>query len=241
MKETVQDKSRRWGLRLLALAIAIGMWYGVSLSERDAIAEKVVEATVSYLKPEGLVLVDQPTSVRVRVSGPQSDIRTLAPYLVQVQVDLRDKGAGITSVGLSADDVTLPQADLEVLSIEPNLLTLELDQAMTKTLPLEPSFTGEPAAGARLLLDQLTLDPPRATVTGPAQILEGIESLDLSPISLDGHAIDFTQTATVLTPDPLVQVVGNPRVEVSVELELGGEAPDGGNGGDAGSQRERGR
>lgn len=217
--------ARLWALRLLALAIALGLWFGVSLSQRDVIAEKLVEATVSYIKPEGLLLLNPPSNVRVRITGPQRDIRTLAPYLVQVQVNLEDAVAGLAQVSLSRDDVTLPQPELEVASIEPSVISVELDRKLTKSLPLEASFIGEPAAGARVLLDQVEIEPPTAEVTGPARILAPVEQLALSPISLDGHAIQFAHVATVLTPDPLVQVTRNPRVTVIIPMDLGPGGP----------------
>lgn len=222
MSDRANGQGRRWSLRVLAVALAIGLWFGISLSNRDAIATRVVEATVSYIKPEGLILMNQPNTVKVTVSGPESTIRTLIPYLVQVQVSLQKEQPGPVSVGLAPDDVTLPQPELSVTSIDPNVLNFELDRALTRTLSLEASFTGEPAAGARVLMDKVSIEPPEATVTGPARLLEGLSKLDLTPISLDGHAIEFTQTATVLTPDPLVQVVRNPRVTVRVPMDLGG-------------------
>ena len=220
MSERGNGRNRLWGLRALALALAVGLWFGISLSDRTA--EKVVEATVSYIKAEGLVLMNQRNTVKVTVSGPESEVRTLIPYLVQVQVDLRDKAPGLVSVGLTAEDVTLPHRDLTVTSIDPNLLTLDLDRSVTKTLPLEASFTGEPAAGARVLRGQVKVEPPEATVVGPARILEKVDKLDLTPINLDGHAAnEFKEKATVLAPDPLVQIVGSSRVEVTIPMDLG--------------------
>ena len=227
MSDRNEDRGRQWGLRALALALAIGLWFGISLSNRDVIAEKVVEATVSYVRPEGLIVMKQPNTVKVTVSGPESEIRTLIPYLVQVQVSLEGEQPGVVSKALSPDNVILPDPELKVTSIDPNVIELELDRSMTKTVRLEASFTGEPAAGARVLVDQVVIDPAQVKVTGPARILEGIEKLDLSPISLEGHAIDFTQTATVLTPDPRVQVERNSRVRVQVPMDLG---PGGGDG-----------
>lgn len=212
---------------MVALALAIGLWFGISLSNRDVTAEQVVETTISYVRPEGLIVMKQPNTVRVTVSGPESEIRTLIPYLVYVQVSLEGEQPGVVRKALSADNVTLPDPELTVTSIDPNVIELELDRSMTKTLPLEVFFAGEPAAGARVLVDEVVIDPPEVTVTGPARILEGIEKLDLSPISLEGHAIDFTQTVSVLTPDPLVRVERNSRVQVQVPMDLGPSNGDG--------------
>jgi YbbR domain-containing protein len=239
--ERANGRGRLWGLRMVALALAIGLWFGISLSNRDVTAEKVVETTISYVRPEGLILMNPPTTVKVTVSGPESEVRTLIPYLVYVQVSLEGAQPGLVKKGLSAENVTLPDPKLTVISIDPNVVNLDLDRSMTKTLPLEAFFSGEPAAGARVLMDKVVIDPPNATVTGPARILEGIDKLDLSPISLEGHAIDFTQTVSILTPDPLVQV-GRSRVQVEVPMELGlgtgesGSSPGGGGSGALGGR-----
>lgn len=220
MNERANGHGRLWGLRLVALALGIGLWFGISLSNRDVSAEKVVETTISYVRPEGLILMNPRTTVKVTVSGPMSEIRTLIPYLVYVQVSLEGEQPGLVRKGLSAEDVTLPDPKLTVTSIDPNVVTLDLDRSMTTTLPLEAFFAGEPAAGARVLMDRVVIDPPQVTATGPARILEGVEKLDLTPISLEGHAIDFQQTVTVITPDPLVQVERS-RVQVEVPMDLG--------------------
>lgn len=222
MSERNNDSGRLWGLRAVALSLAVGLWFGISLSNRDATATKAVEATVSYFTPDGLVLIDQPNSVKVTVSGPESEIRTLIPYLVQVQIDLRGKTPGSVSVGVAADDVTLPHPDLSVTSIDPNLLTLDLDRSITRELPLEAWITGEPAAGARVLRDQIAIDPPEATVAGPARFVEPLDKLDLTPINLDGHADEqYKEMVTVVSPNPMVRIVDPTRVEVTIPMDLG--------------------
>jgi hypothetical protein len=223
-------KERLWGLRALALAIAVGIWFGVSLSHRDAVAEKAIEATVNYVnKPRDVIVLDQVPNARVRVSGPDREIRQLAPYMVQVQVDLAGRGPGVASIPLGPSNVRLPEG-LEVLSVEPNLLNLEIDREMTAVLPLKPTFTGEPAAGARVLFDQITIVPPQSRVTGPTQVVEGLDTLSLSPIRLDGHALSFEEVATVISPDPLVRIVENPQATVRIPMDLGtgGSPPEGG-------------
>jgi len=222
VRDRNNGRGRLWVLRLLAFALALGLWFGISLSNRDVTATKVVEAQLSYITPEGMVLINRLNSVKVTVTGPESEIRTLVPYLVQVQVDLKGEEPGDVNVGLSAEDVILPQPELSVSSIEPNVFRLQLDRSVTRTLPLEPTITGEPAAGARVLRDQITVEPPEATITGPAQFVESLEKLDLTPINLDGHAAEvYTETAFIRSPSPQVQIVSQLWAEVKIHMDLG--------------------
>lgn len=221
MNVTVSETGRRWALRLLAFALALGIWFAVSVEDRDAMREKTVEASVTFDKPEELILLDSVQTVRVRVRGPDRDVDRLAPYMVQVVVEIPAQGPSVLDLSLSAENVELPSGfDLVVQSVDPNVIRLDIDQKMTRSLPLQPSFTGEPAAGARLLRDQVEIQPQTAEVTGPASVLEDLEALDLSPINLDGHALPFEETASVLPPGPNVQVLRNSRVTVRVPLEV---------------------
>lgn len=215
------DPGRRWALRVLAFALALGIWFAVSVEDRDAVREKTVEASVTYDKPEDLILVESPQTVKVRVRGPDRDVDRLAPYMVQVVVEIQAEGASVLNLPLAAENVELPSGfDLDVQSIDPNVIRLEVDEKTTLTLPLQPSFTGEPAAGARLLRDQVEIQPQTATITGPASTLENLESLDLAPINLNGHALTFEETASVIPPQANVQVIKNSRVTVRVPLEI---------------------
>lgn len=226
------DTGRRWALRTLAFALAVGIWFAVSVEDRDAVREKTVEASVTFDKPENLILVESVQTVRVRVRGPDRDVDRLAPYMVQVVVEIPAQGPSVLNLTLSAENVELPSDfDLEVQSLDPNVLRLEVDEKLTRTLPLRPSFTGEPAAGARLLRDQVEIQPQTATVTGPASALEDLDALALAPINLDGHALTFEETASVIPPQANVQVVQNSRVTVRVPLEVEAPATNGVSGG----------
>ena len=65
----MSERARAWGLRLLALAIAVAIWYSVSLQGRETLTERIVEASVSYNRPRGFLILDPVPSVNVRLRG----------------------------------------------------------------------------------------------------------------------------------------------------------------------------
>lgn len=212
------EPGRLWLFRVLALAIALGLWFRVSVEDRDAIRERTVEASVTFKKPENLLVIGSVEPVQVQIRGRARELDQLAPFMVQVLVELEAQGASVLELSLSPEDVELPSdLDLEVRSVDPNRLTLEVDRQLRKTVALKPSFTGEPAAGARVLRDRVEIVPRVAEVVGPAQDVTDLESLDLTPINLDGHALDFEETASVIAPEN-VQISQNPRVTVRVPM-----------------------
>jgi YbbR domain-containing protein len=212
-----QDTGGTWGLRLLALAIAVALWLAISVDEREARGQRAVTASVTYNSPEELVLLDPIQQLQVLLSGPDSQISTLDPRQVSVRVDLSEVDPGTHTLSLGPGDVSLPP-NLRVESITPNQVRVEIDRRESKQLRVEPIFTGEPAAGATL--GQVTVIPAEVVVEGPASRLAGIDSVETVPISLDGHALSFEETAAVSSPDPLVQVQQPTRVRVRIPLRL---------------------
>jgi YbbR domain-containing protein len=201
----------------LALAIAVALWFVISVEKRETQRQKTVEASVSYDPPESMVILNPVQTVTVTLSGSDRQITSLNPFQVDVQVDLPDARPGPMTANLTAENVVRPP-DLAVVSIKPSQLTLELDRELTVRLPVEPVLVGEPSAGATV--GEVRVVPDGVQVSGPASLLEGIARLKTSPIRLDGHALDFEEVAQVVSPDPQVQVVQPSRVTVRVELNL---------------------
>lgn len=226
----MSQRLRTWGLRLLALAIALVIWFSVSLDERRRLSEKTVEASVSYNRPRGYVILDPVQSVEVRLRGTERAIRQLNPYMVDVEVDLSTTGEGPVTVNLAPDDVLAPDG-LEVVAIRPNVLRVELDREISQRVPVAAVVVGEPAGGA--LAGEPEILPNQVLVTGPESLLARIQTLETEPISLDGRGLTFEVTVSAVPPDPLIQVVQPSRVTVRIPM-----IPPGGSGGGGATEQD---
>lgn len=220
------ERAGRWGLRALAVAGALTVWFFSSVEKRERISEKVVDASVTYNLPRGTILLDPIQSVKVRLRGPDRQLRTLSPWAVDVVVDVSESsGGGINVVHLTAADVQRPDP-IDAVSIEPNSIPVRLDVEATRSLPVVPRIVGEPAGGS-VPGDVATL-PDSALVRGPQSLLVSLDSLTTSPVSLDGHAFSFDQTVSVIPPDPLIRVLQPTTVLVRVPMVVPDpDSPDG--------------
>lgn len=214
-----------WGLRLLALALAVLAWFIISVGSREQLGETSVEPFVTYRPPEEYMIIEPPDRVKVRISGPESRLAGLNPLQVSVVVDLRDADLGRQEIALTSDNVVLP-VGLEAVSIDPNILFLQIDRVISDLKPIDVALTGEPAAGA--IAQEPTVFPLQALVTGPESKVTALPALTTTPISLDGHALDFQTQAAVISPDPLIQVVEPSVVRVDVRLDIPGAPLDAG-------------
>lgn len=213
----MSERARLWALRLLALGIALALWFVISVEKRETRRQKGVEASVSYNPPAGLVILNPVQSVTVVLSGPDRLITSLNPFQVDVQVELKTAQPGTVTANLTSEHVVRPQG-LEVVSIKPSQLSLRLDRETTVRLPVTPILEGEPAAGA--VVGEPEVLPAQVQVVGPESRVALVDHLETSPIRLDGHALDFEEVANVVSPDPLVQVLQPSRVRVRVPLHL---------------------
>lgn len=234
----MSESARTWGLRLLALAISVAVWYSVSLSDRETTSEITVDqASVSYGVPRGYVLIDPVRTVRVRLRGTDKRIRQLDPQLVKVQVEMPESRVGEFNFDLGPDDVRAPE-EYEVVAIDPNVIRVEMDREITQRIPVKAQLTGEPAAGAQA--GEPEAIPNQILVVGPESLISKIESLSTRPVSLDGHAADFEETVAVIPPEnPLVQVIQTSRVTVRVPVEPPQTAGDAADAADADTERDR--
>jgi YbbR domain-containing protein len=216
----MSESVRTWGLRLLALGIAIGLWLNVSFEDRQELTERVVEAGVSYNSPVGFVILDPVQTVNVRLRGSNRQVRSLNPYMVNIQMDLDQGAPGTFNIPLSPQNVLAPEG-LEVVSISPNVIRVELEREISQRLAVVPQIVGEPAAGA--VAGEPEVFPSQVLVVGPESLLARTEALSTRPISLNGHALTFEQPVAVISPDPLIQIVQPSEVTVRVPMRQPGD------------------
>ncbi len=198
-------RARLGALRMTALGLAVLLWLWVTVERRgERPAEKIVDATVTYNPPPGMMILDPQGTVRVRLRGSERAIRRVNPFQIDVQVVVRADREGPVEVRLQPEDVMMPEG-VEVVSIEPGVLRLHVDQEMRRLLPIDVPLVGEPAAGAQLA-GKARVTPAEVLVTGPRKVVSGLAAVRSNPISLDGHALDFQESALLVSPDPLVQL-----------------------------------
>jgi YbbR domain-containing protein len=212
----VSDGLRTWGLRLLALGIALGLWFNSSFEDREVLNERVVEASISYTWPKGfMVLNDREQSVNVRVRGSSKRVRGLDPDQVDVQVEL-SRQQGPVTVNLEPDNVLMPEG-LEVVSIEPNVITVEVEKEATGRIRVEPTLEGEAAPGATV--GEAEVFPNQVLVTGPESLVTSTQVLRTRPVNVAGRSATFEVDVAVVPPDPLLQIMQPSRVSVRVPIQ----------------------
>ena len=141
------------GLRLISLALAIGLWIFVNAVQPGALES--IRVPVSYRDlPPGFVLTNQhPDFVEIQVSGPRTLLSIIDPARLTLRLDLTGVGVGQASFKIGPDAFPVPR-HTEVTSVLPSQIVLDIDKNVTREVtkligdacPLAPRLPGHPRA-----------------------------------------------------------------------------------------------
>lgn len=222
-RQVRRSKKGLWPLRFLSLAIAVTLWLVYSYSGREqSRVERTFEVAVTYTIPRGLLVLNPISSVSVRLSGSASVMNPLTPFQLGLSANVI-ADTGLQEVILDADSVSRPD-DVDVVSITPPRLSIEVDEEMRKQLRVVVDPGGsEVSGGAVWLGEQTTVRPEFLTFSGPKSLLQTRDRV-MAPIDLQGHFESFRQQVVIDPIHELVQPLGPSFVEINVVIE-GPELP----------------
>jgi len=202
------------GLKLVALLPAILTWFVIANQERS---EMVLNAPITVNLPEGLTpTAAPPDEVTVRLKGRRNALARLTPSDVQVSVDLARAQEGRQIVLLDKQNLNVPFG-IELVSIAPSSLDLELVSIVERRVPIRPNLTGEVPEGH--LVSGTTVEPAEARVSGPESLFTETLTMSTEPVKLNGRENTFSTRVRVLTAVGDLQVVSPEFASVSVRIE----------------------
>ena len=208
---------RNLGLKVVALLIALVVWFVLSAERRERISERSYRIALSVVNiPSGTIIASPvPGAVDIRVRGPFTALRQTDPEKLEAVIDLQGAERGERIYRLAPEDINITP-DVEVIAIAPAEVRIVLDAVADKLLPILANVTGTPAAG--FSVSEVTVEPHNARVTGPAGVLAKMMSVTTDPISLAERAASFSVPATVLADAPGVRIREGQVVTVSVRI-----------------------
>lgn len=206
----------RWELKLLALALAFAVWIAVTGEGRGVQDYRV---PVDIALGSGATLAGTPpTTVTVRLRGPETLLRRVDPYDVAVRVDLRDAAAGERTVQLAARDVSGVPRDVEVVLIDPERLRLTIARKVRKQIEVSPTIVGAPPRGYHVY--GAIARPETLQVEGPEAKLAAVTRLKTDPIRVDRRSEPFVARVAAVADASGVRIVDTRPLDITVYVDL---------------------
>jgi YbbR domain-containing protein len=192
-----------WPLKLLALGLAFSIWVSITTENRIV---KDFTVPLEIAPPEDRILSDTPqTTVTVRLSGPERTIRGLDSVGILVRVELEDGASGPRDLPLSRTNLVGVPRGVDLEFINPDRLSVNVDEKIEKQMKVEPTWVGQPPEG--FVFYGAKVEPQTLKIEGPASEVQSLDELRTNPIRLDGRTAPFELAVTVVPGNPHVRVI----------------------------------
>jgi len=205
------------GLKLIAVALAMGLWLGVT-RENEQLAEVAVEVPIEFHGMSRDLEIGSETIPRaqVRLRGPEHTIRQLGSRDVYAEVDLTGAKPGQRTFALTAENVHFPHG-LAVMQVIPGQFRLTFDARLTRQVEVHPRVTGTFASDRSL--GSVKAVPALITITGPAARVAAVDAATTDPVDVSGTMQQATFATHAYVSDPLVQVVDPVPIHIIVTMQ----------------------
>ena len=206
-----------WGLKLLALAITVVLWLGVT-GQNKPVTLRVNGVQLNFLKPEGFELSNEPpTTVDVVFTGSKDKLDRIEPRELIANVDLSDQKAGERIIKLTVSRVKMElQEDVKIQGFYPTSVPIRLEPVIEVPLNVEVKFEGKLPEGYEL--GNITVSPSTVRLRGPSDHINSLRKAMTETVWLDGKKENFDLSHVEINiPDAKVDIL-DPAVEVRVEV-----------------------
>ena len=206
-----------WGLKLLALAITLILWFAVT-GQRAPESRQLREIALEYQLPAELEISNEPLDkVDVTLEGSKDKLDEINARDLVARIDIGQLRPGERILRLTRENVSmnLPEG-VRVVRIEPPSAALKLERSVERELEVEARLEGTPAEGYEVRGVQIT--PARVKVRGPESRVGALDKAFTETIPLDGQreTLNAPQVAVDVSDRSVVAL--DAAVAVRVEI-----------------------
>lgn len=203
------------GLKLLALAFALFLWFFVVGEEKAEVSLSVPLELVNM--PDDLVISNEFNGmIDVRVYGPRSLVRELVTRRISHVVDLAKSAPGKMTLHVTPESIRLPR-EVQVTRIYPSQVNLVLEPLARREAPVEAVLKG--AVAADYELKGVELKPAKVVLSGAAREVAKVKKILTQPIDISGLSVSTKAVTGIDLQMYHLRVVGEPQVTAYIQVE----------------------
>ena len=205
---------RQLGLKILAVLIASVLWFTVA---GEHIVERSVRVPLVFRNiPQDLEIVgNAPDSVDVRIRGGSAVLSRVQGGEIVAVLDLATARAGSRLFPIRADEVRAPFG-VDVAQVTPATLSLELEKAGRRKVPVVPAIDGDPAPG--FVVGRWTAEPSSVEIIGPDSRVRQVAEATTELVSVKDAKSRVRDNVTVGVADSSVRLVEAQSANITVEI-----------------------
>lgn len=211
-----------WSLKLLALAITLGLWFAVT-GQRVPTTARLHDVRLFFALPADMEVSNEPRDkVDVTLRGSKRVLDAIKSGDVSLSYDASSYRQGERVVRLSPNNITLQLPEgvnpegVVVERVEPASIPLRLERRVERELIVEPKIEGK--VPERYELVGLESLPSRVRVRGPESHVNALERAPTETILLDGRTESFTAAQLAIDIQDRKIVALDAVVDVHVKI-----------------------
>jgi YbbR domain-containing protein len=194
---------RDMALRLISLALAVGLWIFVNAGQHGSLDNFNVPVSYRDL-PLGFILTNpHPEFVKIQVSGPRTLLSIIDPAHLTLRLDLTGVGIGQASFKISPDAFPVPR-HTEVTSIVPSQIILDIDRNVSREVPVHLVLAGAAGEGYKIAATEAA--PTVVLIRGPSRTVAHVDQVDTEPLSVAGITSDLSRSVDLMAPSSTVRL-----------------------------------
>ena len=204
-----------WSLKLLALALGIGLWVFVVGQEKGEISVKVPVVFTNI--PKDMVVVgDVISELDVRLYGSRNLLARANKGSMSKRVSLAGKKPGLNEFQASDEGLHLPPG-IKVHRMTPARFSIRLAKRVSREVPVRPVIKGDPPAGMEV--GEVTFKPDKVRLSGAQEDLKDLDWIWTVPIKAEGLKAENKLTVELRMPEGRALILDPPKVEVFLKLK----------------------
>lgn len=206
---------RNWHLKLSALLLATVLYTGLVFS--GSFTDSTLQVRIEQVNAsrDVFVLSGDPGLAEVRYRVANDAAGAVDANDISVSVDLADydmdRAPEAQQLALEARSLA---EGVEILSVEPRTIRVQLDRVEVRTVPVEVDRGSIPEG---LEIDEPVVSADEVEVRGPASVVDQVDRA-MAYVNIPSSAIDVNEPVTVTLVDIEGQPVGRGQLEVDPEV-----------------------
>jgi diadenylate cyclase len=211
------------GLWLVAALLALTAWAFV-IQETNPARQTLVEdipLVVQNVPTGSRILTEMPKTVSAIVKTTDALLPSLSANAFQATISLGGKEPGLYRLDVNVSSGVSP---VQIVSVEPALLDVELAQIISRTMDVTIELNGEETLSAAYQVqDAPIITPTQVTVIGAEATIDQIRTLQAEAVISDNNSLEATRVRVIPVGEDgqIVEGVTLQPEEVQVNVPIG--------------------
>lgn len=199
-------------LKITSVILAIGLWFFIATSDYTEVSF-TVPIKIENLN-NSMVAINKTGLVNVVLRGSNFSLKNMSYNDIKVSIDASNFNVGEIKYRVKTSEVKVP-AGINVVEIVPSEVVFLVDEVITKSVKINPTFIGEPLKGYKV--SSVKMIPESVKLQGAKRILSKLDFIDTLPINLSSRYETLIYSVGLKLPDG-VNLAENTQVDAVVKF-----------------------